>query len=144
MYTSVQPKISVLINLIFLFVHNHSTKVTSHSYSLIYSFLHCADILLYSRQCFPYISFALFLAVLPLYFIRSIHSSTSLMFPTLYSWKCCSYILYAISMAIWNLSLKDAARKRFWKRSLIFEDSKMAAWTCSVLLARKAGFLFPK
>ena len=32
----------------------------------------------------------------------------------------------------------------FEKRSLIFEDSKMAAQTCSVLQARKVGFLFPK
>ena len=59
--------------------------------------------LLYSRQYFHYISFALFLEV---YFVRYIHSSTTLMFPTLYSWKCCSYISYAISMAIWSLSQK--------------------------------------
>ena len=34
---------------------------------------------------------------------------------------------------------KDLARVNlgFWKRLLIFEDSKMAAWTCSVLQARK-------
>ena len=79
-------------------MHNHSTKIRSHSYFLIYSFLHCADI-----------SFGIFKAVLPLYFgrsvsvvllyfVRYIHSST--MFPTLYSWKCCSYISYAISTAI--------------------------------------------
>ena len=33
---------------------------------------------------------------------------------------------------------------QFWNRSLIFKDSKMAAWTCSVLQAREVGFLFPK
>ena len=105
LYTTIRPEIRVLINL-FLFVHNHSTKVRSHSYSLIYSFLNCADI-----------SFAIFKAVLiPLYFVHFvsgsivslyfvcyIHSSTTLMFPTLYSWKYCSYISYAISMATWSL-----------------------------------------
>ena len=31
---------------------------------------------------------------------------------------------------------------RFWKRSLTFEDFKIAAWTCSVLQAGKVGLLF--
>ena len=75
-------KIRVLIDLFLLFVHDHSTKVKNYSY----------------------VSFALFLAVVPLYFVRYIHSSTTLIFPTLYSLKCCSYISYAISMAIWSLN----------------------------------------
>ena len=103
MYTTIRPKIRVLIN-VFLFVHDHSTKVRCHFYSLINSFLLCVDI-----------SFAIFKAALPLYFVRSIsssllplsfvgyiYSSTTLTFPTLYSWKCCSYVLYAVSMAIWS------------------------------------------
>ena len=62
LYRTIRPKIRVLINLIFLivydhsttkirvlinlflFVHGHSTKVRSHSYFFIYSFLRCADI----------------------------------------------------------------------------------------------------
>ena len=78
------PKIRALIYF-FLFGHDHSTKVRGHSYSLINYFLNCANI-----------SFA----VVPLYFVRYIHT---LIFRTLYSWKCCFYILYAISMAIWSL-----------------------------------------
>ena len=39
LYMTIRPKIRVPINLFFLFVHNYSTKVGSHSYSLIYSFL---------------------------------------------------------------------------------------------------------
>ena len=62
--------------------------------------------LLYSRQYFPYILFALFLAVVPLYFVsgifiavlplcflRYIHGSAALTFCTLYPWlyevMCC-------------------------------------------------------
>ena len=62
--------------------------------------------LLYSRQYFPYILFALFLAVVPLYFVysifiavlplcflRYIHESAALTFCTLYPWLyevvCC-------------------------------------------------------
>ena len=64
--TTIRPKIRVLTNSIFLFAHDHSTKVRGDSYSLIYSFINCANI-----------SFALFLAVLPLHFVRYIQSSTS-------------------------------------------------------------------
>ena len=49
-------------SLILLSVHDHSTKVMGHSYSLIYSLLNCGNI-----------SFAIFMAVLLLYFIRYIH-----------------------------------------------------------------------
>ena len=42
--------------------------------------------LLYSRQYFPDISLALSLAVLPLYFVRYIHGSATLIFRMLYPW----------------------------------------------------------
>ena len=76
LYTTIRPKIRVLINLIFFLVHDHSTKVIGHSYFLIYYFLNCANI-----------SFAIFKAVLPLYFVRSIHrgAALTLIFRTLYS-----------------------------------------------------------
>ena len=75
---------SPLCHYFFFFVHDHSTKVRCYSYSLIYSFLNCHKI-----------SFAIFMAVLPLYFFRSFsgsavlifigynHSSTTLIFHTL-------------------------------------------------------------
>ena len=75
---------SPLCHYFFFFVHEHSTKVRCYSYSLIYSFLNCHKI-----------SFAIFMAVLPLYFFRSFsgsavlifigynHSSTTLIFHTL-------------------------------------------------------------
>ena len=62
--------------------------------------------LLCSREYFPYISFALFLAVVPLYFVSTIfiavlplyfvyyiHGSTALIFRTLYPWL---YEVFAI------------------------------------------------
>ena len=66
---TIRPKNSVLNNLLFLFVHDHSTEVRSYSDSLIYSFLNCASV-----------SFA----VLPLYLLRYNHT---LIFCILYSWK---------------------------------------------------------
>ena len=59
---------------------------------------------IHDRYC-PYISIALFLAVMPLYFVCYIHSSTTYIVRTLYSLESCSYILYTISMAIWSLRL---------------------------------------
>ena len=73
--TTILPKIRVLINLFLLFVHDHPTKIRGHSYSLIYSFINCAKIL-----------YALFMAVLPLYFIR-------------YICQYCPNISYSIFMA---------------------------------------------
>ena len=66
---TIRAKIRVLINSFFLFVHVHSTKVRGHSYSLIYSFLNCANIL-----------FAIFMVVLPLYFAFSFSGSTDFIF----------------------------------------------------------------
>ena len=41
--TTIRPKMRVLI-IFFLFVYDHSTKVRSHSYYLIYTFLDCTII----------------------------------------------------------------------------------------------------
>ena len=95
--TTIRPKIRVIINLIFVFVHDHLTKVRGYSYSLIHTFLNCTNI-----------SSAVFLAVLPLRFVRYIQSSAS------YPYISCSifmkvlllHISYAISMAIGSLNLK--------------------------------------
>ena len=57
LYTTIQPKLS-----------------RGHSYSLIYPFFNCANI-----------SFAIFMTVLPLYFVRSISGSTAFIFRPLYS-----------------------------------------------------------
>ena len=64
----------VLIELFLLFAHDYSTKTRGHSYSSIYIFLSCASI-----------SFAIFKAVVRLYFVRSISGSTAFTFRPLYS-----------------------------------------------------------
>ena len=61
--TTIPPKNRVLINLLFLFVHNHSTKLGVTLTLLIYSFLRCANI-----------SFAIFMA------------DTALIFPSFCFW----------------------------------------------------------
>ena len=68
--TTIRPKIRVLINLFVLFIHDHWTKIRGHSYSLIYSFLNCANI-----------SYAISWQYCPW-----IHVSTVLIFCSLYSW----------------------------------------------------------
>ena len=65
--------------------------------------------LLYSWQYCPYILYALLLAVVPLYFVHYINSSTAFIFCTLYSWKWCSYISNAIFIAPWSLCLLQRA-----------------------------------
>ena len=101
--TTIQSKIRVLINLFFILVHDHSTKVRGHSYSLIYYFLNCANI-----------SFAIFMADTALITFRALcfkqycfyvsYSNSQqyyfYTFCTLYSWQNCSYISYAMTMAI--------------------------------------------
>ena len=67
--TAIQPKVMLLINLFILFVHDHSTKIRGHSYSLVYYFLNWVNIL-----------YAVFMAVLSLYFVHYIHVSTGLYF----------------------------------------------------------------
>ena len=66
--TTIRPKIRVAI-ILFFFIHDHSTKFRCYSYSLIYSFLNCHNI-----------SFAIFMAVLPLYFFRSFSGNAVLIF----------------------------------------------------------------
>ena len=85
LYTTIRPKIRVLVNLIFFLVHDeHSTKVRGHSYFLIYYFLNCANIQgstslifcpFYPERCCsnPYISYTIFMEVLLLYFVRYVH-----------------------------------------------------------------------
>ena len=101
--TTVRSKIRVLINLFSILVHDHSTKVRGHSYSLIYYFLNCANI-----------SFAIFMADTALIIFRALcfkqycfyvsYANSQQYYPytfrTLYSWQNCSYILYTMSMAI--------------------------------------------
>ena len=117
-HTTFRRKCMIVFHLSFLYARPFDQKLGSsliyffictqpfdqswgQSYSLIYSFLNCTNIsfAILIAVC-PYISYALFLAVLPLYFVRYIHSSITLIFRTLYSWKCGSYISYAIFMAI--------------------------------------------
>ena len=59
----------------FIFAHDHLIKTRDHCYSLIYSFLNGANI-----------SYAIFMAELPLFFVRYIHVSITLIFSTLYTW----------------------------------------------------------
>ena len=101
--TTIRPKIRVIINLFILFVHDHSAKVRGHSYSLIDFSPNCANIPFgIFKAVFSYISFTLILAVLPLCFVRYLHSSTSYPYTsyTLIMEVLLLYIWYAISMAI--------------------------------------------
>ena len=72
LYTTIRPKLG-----------------RSHSYSLIYYFLNYANI-----------SFSIFIAVLPLYFVRSVSGSTVFIFHPLQSQQCYSYISYKIFMEV--------------------------------------------
>ena len=86
---TIRLKIRVLINLFILFVHDHSTKVRGHSSFLTYSFIHCADIF-----------FAIFKAVISLYFVRSISGSTAFIFRLVYSQQYYPYVSYTIFMEV--------------------------------------------
>ena len=59
--TAFRSKIRGLIYLYLLFVLDYSIKIRGHSYSLIYSCLNCTNIL-----------YAIFIVVLPLFFVRYI------------------------------------------------------------------------
>ena len=101
--TTIRSKIRVLINLFSILVHDHSTKVRGHSYSLIYYFLNSANI-----------SFAIFMADTALVIFRALcfkqyfffvsYTNSQRYYPytfcTLYSRQNCSYISCAMSMAI--------------------------------------------
>ena len=95
----------------FLFVHDHSTNVRSHSHSVIYYFLNCANIL-----------FAIFMAVLPLYFVYYVHWSAALIFHTLYSWLYIHYIHWSATLTFLTLCscLYEVSSRSFgcWKSPL--------------------------
>ena len=102
--TTIRPKNRVLINVLFLFVHDHSTKL---GVTLILLFILFLDMpifrLLYSWQ------------ILPLHFIRYVHSSTTyifrsvhyihwravLIFRTLYPWL---YEVFAFEVLVRRIS----------------------------------------
>ena len=74
LYRTIRPKNRVLINLLFLFVHNHSTKL---GVTLTHLFVLFLDVLIFSL---------LYLwQILPLCFYRSVSGSTSFIFHLLYS-----------------------------------------------------------
>ena len=93
--TTIRPKNRVLINLLFLFVHDHLTKL-----GFTLSFLRCVNISfaifmtdtaliflsLCFRQCCLYISSAIFIVVLPISFVHYIHWRAALIYRTLYPW----------------------------------------------------------
>ena len=83
--TTIRPKNRVLINLLFLFVHDHSTKL---GVTLTLLFILFLDVpifrLLYSWQ------------ILPLYFHRSVSGSTAFIFRPLYSQQCYLYLSYTV------------------------------------------------
>ena len=107
--TTIRPRIRALINLFFLFVHDHSTNVRSYSYSVIYYFLNCASIL-----------FAMFMAVLPLYFVYYVHWSAALIFHTLYSWLYIHYWRATLIFLALYSCLYEVSSRSFgcWKSPL--------------------------
>ena len=74
LYTTIQPKNSVLINLLFLFVHDHSANL---GVTLTLLFIIFLDVpifcLLYLQQYYLYLSYTIFIGELLLYFVRYIH-----------------------------------------------------------------------
>ena len=116
--TTIRPKIRSSLISFFVFVHDHSTKVRCHSYFLIYSFLNCANI-----------SFAILTA------------DTAFIFRTLYLWKSCCYISYAISMAIWSHVFQLS---RFERGFLFWEDSSCSSGPFWNLKFFKSVTLFTK
>ena len=61
-YLTIRPKIRIFINLSLLLMHAHFTQIKNNSYSLIYSLLKDVNI-----------SYAIFIVLMPLYFVRYIH-----------------------------------------------------------------------
>ena len=123
MCTTIRPKVRVLINLIFLFVHDHSTKVRGHSYSLIYHCPSCANISFAIFMADTAFIIFLFQVVLLLRFVwANSWQYYRYRFRTLHSWWHCSYISYAISMAIW--SVLPSIEKRLFHFKLVFVFSE--------------------
>ena len=85
LYTAVQPKNKVLINLLFLFGHNYWTKLGVTLTLLFVLFLDVPIFLsLYSWQ------------ILPLHFHRSVTGSTAFIFRPLYSQQYYLYLPYTV------------------------------------------------
>ena len=98
-------------------------KVTLIRFSIVPIFR-----LLYSRSYFPYISLALFLAVLPLYFVGYIHSSTTIIFCTLYSRRSVAVIFCTLYPWLCEVLVKQLTRKA--SREL---SQKCLVWNASTL-----------
>ena len=132
--TTIRPKNRVLINLLFLFVHDHSTKL---GVTLTLLFILFLDVpifrLLYSWQ------------ILPLHFIRYVHSSTTyiflsvhyvhwsavLIFRTLYPWLYevlaeCSCVSESRNQLRYTFVLRAGAHQRWvsWKLQLPSHKNK--------------------
>ena len=102
LYTTIRPKIRVLINLIFLFAHDHSTKVRGDSYSLIYHCPSCVNIsfaifmaytafIMFRGFCFKWYCFYVSCGLIHgsttvIYSVHCIHGGTALIFRTLCPW----------------------------------------------------------
>ena len=133
MYTTIRPKIRALINLIFLFVHDHSTKIIrvliyifisfvhdhstkirGHSYSLIYLLINCVNV-----------SYSTFMAVL-IYSVHCIHGDTALIFRTLCPW------LYEVS--------SDHVSKDLSARALRMENERWMLWKCQTFSTNSLNF----
>ena len=104
---------------IFLFVHDHSTKLYVRLSLIYFSFLHdhstknqvLVNLFIYfictrpfKVRCHSYFLIYSFLNCTNISF-AILTADTAFIFRTPYSWKSCCYISYAISMAIWNLRL---------------------------------------
>ena len=97
--------IRVLIDLFILFVHQHSTKIRGHSYSLVYFFLNCANTLYAAfKEVLPLFSSAAFMTV-PLYSVLYIYCTPAFKFCRIYTWQYCPYILCTILMTVLSLHL---------------------------------------
>ena len=83
--TTIRPKNRVLINLLFLFVHDHSTK---SDVTLTVLFILFLDVPIF-RSLYSW-------QILPLYFHRSVSGSTALIFCLLYSQQYYLYLSYTI------------------------------------------------
>ena len=122
--TAIQPKVMLLINLFILFVHDHSTKFRGHSYSLVYYFLNWVNIL-----------YAVFMAVLSLYFVHYIHVSTGLYFVhNVHGYMKSSAIFYACF-------LPKIIVVSFWINIMVGKDlnhshlsRNMLSWCCKDLM----------
>ena len=123
--TTIQPKNSVLINLLFLFVHDHSANL---GVTLTLLFIIFLDV--------PIFWFIIFIAVLPISFVHHIHWRAALILRTLYPWvyEVLAAFLYFLryskfSPAFTRISIKSPAITR-----ILFDGNEIAQTN---LLARR-------